>query len=318
MKRRVALLLFIVMLTLALFALAGCAGSGIPFETAVKRNKLDFTGAKLDIFFRSEMTGGNEIKASWSGADAKRMVDALYYSVPVKQPEEAYSPSLCCSQQLQFVLSDSSVHNVYYDAEKNRVTFEIEKTSKSGAVIKDYLFYEPDPVFVAILESARRNALATDKQNEKNIETSLLVLRAKITDEMLQAEGEYVPHKLYNGNYAYVEEEPFYHVFTKEEMPELEEDQAMLVASVGKQEKTGWEIEITSIEKTDELVRIKVVIVEPNEYSGMVEEAVNYPFAVAICDVEDFPPDKIIVFVQDDGEGGAGAILAVQQMQEPS
>jgi len=305
MRRKIAAILAVLLICLSLTA----CSSGVELSKITKQYDLDFTDAGVSIFFSSEMERGIEIFTTMTGDEAERFIMSLMISRPLKDPKAGYAVPLEATHLIRLQLASSRMCNFYYDSVQDWLVLEQSVSDRNGLRL-EYRFYQPDESFHALLAMARKQAVSSDRQNNGELATSLLVLRASITADMLAEEGEEIITRVYTGNYAYVEAEPFYQVFTDADRDELGKNDAMIVAACGSKDREGYLIEITDVLRTDHIVKIVVALQEPySEGDDDYEEITTYPFTVLLCDKDDIPEDFVIVFVNEQNE-----ILGVDQI----
>nr|WP_122013268.1 hypothetical protein [Maliibacterium massiliense] len=303
----------------ALLCLLGAAGCSSPktLEAYAQKNKVDFTSATVDIYYRQEMQGGEEIVAHCKDGEAAEFISALLPSVPRKEPVEASDETYCvplsATHQIVLTMGDGTIYNFYYDQQAKYLTWEREITDNKGTRL-EYIFFTPDEAAIEAITRKRAGAVSTNKAGADALDTDLVVLRASITEAMLQQEGDEIAFSPYDKTLPKQETEPNYHVYTSDTLDTLDEDTLLLVAR-GDESQQNATFAISKIVKTDALIRVVVDIQTPADNPDAPSDtssasAKSVAAVGVVCDASNFAGNLPIVFVD-----GANDILGLQQLQ---
>lgn len=309
MKRFIsALLIFIIILGTLMFS--GC-GESLPFDEMASKYGIKLDGCTVNIYFRNQTFSGTDPFTHLENERAQTFIRSLSYSKPLKEPKEEYSIHTNASYQIVLNNAGTDIMNIYYDNSNNWLIAEVAEAKGSQRIMR-YSFYQPDPVFIALLDVAEqeKNTVASDDQ----LQTSSLVLRAGISSEMLSQDGSStsVSYELYTGNYAYEGDRALYRIYTSADLPEvLTGSEGLIVASLGPCPTTGYAINISQVDYTDQLIRVYLYTEKPL-YPADEEQVETYPYVMAVCDLDDFPLGLTVAFIDQNYN-----ILDVQELQVP-
>ena len=309
MKRIKCILLILALLGCSL--LAGGCGKPLPFTEMAAKYGINLDGCTVNIYFRSQTVNGTDPVTHLENERAVTFIRSLSYSTPLKEPDDAYSIHSSADYQIVLNNAGTDVMNLYYDESRDWIVAEVAEARGSQRVMR-YSFYQPDPVFLALLDIAEqdKNTVLADDQ----LQTSALVLRAGITTEMLSQEASSTPvnYELYTGNYAYDGDRAVYRIYTSNDLPDvLSGSDGLIVASLGPCPTTGYAINISQVDYTDQLIRVYLYTESPL-YPANEEQVETYPYVMATCDIDDFPLGLTVAFIDQNYN-----ILDVQELQVP-
>jgi len=194
MKRVFRFLICITLLCTMLFA-SGCGT--LSFSEAVEKYELALTGCDVVIHFKDEMSGGTDVFTRLTGDEANTFITAIAYGRQINAPKEDYSIHLNASHQIVLESAGTEKMQIFYDEANDWLIAQIAQQKGSSTIMR-YFFYQPDPIFHALLDIAAENKASTEDSD--TLKTSSLVLRASITSDMLAQEGTVVDYTLYTGS----------------------------------------------------------------------------------------------------------------------
>lgn len=306
MKRVFRILICTMLLCAMLFA-SGCGT--LSFSEAAEKYELALNGCDVVIHFRDEMSGGSDVYTRLTGEDASTFITAIAYGREINAPKEDYSIHLNASHQIVLESAGTEKMQIFYDETNDWLIAQVAQQKGSNTIMR-YFFYQPDPIFHALLDIAAENKASTEDTD--TLQTSSLVLRASITSDMLAQSGTAVDYELYTGSYAYAEEASLYRIYTAQDLPEVVEgSNALIVASLGSCPTTGYSVNISQIDYTDHLIRVFLHVESPI-YPDDEEKVETYPYVMATCDLDDFPLGLTVAFIDQNYN-----ILDVQTIQMP-
>ena len=289
-----------------LFA-TGCGE--LAFADMVQKYDMAVTDCDVVIHFKNEMSGGADVYTRLTGDEASTFITAIAYGREIAPPKEDYSIHLNASHQIVLESANTQQMQIFYDEANDWLIAQVAQPKGTNTIMR-YFFYQPDPIFHALLDVASENKASTEDTD--TLQTSSLVLRASITSDMLAQDGTVVDYELYTGSYAYAEEESLYHIYTSTELPDVVEgSDALVVASLGSCPTTGYSVNISQIDYTDHLIRVFLHVESPI-YPDDEEKVETYPYVMATCDLDDFPMGLTVAFIDQNYN-----ILDVQTIQMP-
>lgn len=286
---------------------AGCGE--LSFADMADKYDQTLIGCDVTIHFKDEMSGGNDVYTELTGDAATTFISAIAYGRPIAAPREDYSIHLNASHQIVLTSAGTEKMQIFYDEARDWLIAQVAQQKGSRTIMR-YFFYQPDPIFHALLDMAWESKASSGDTD--TLQTSSLVLRASITSDMLAQTGTVVDYELYTGSYAYSEPESLYKIYTSTDLPEVVEgSDALLVAALGACPTTGYSVNISQIDYTDHLIRVFLHVESPI-YPDDEEVVETYPYVMATCDLDDFPLGLTVAFIDQNYN-----ILDVQTIQMP-
>lgn len=293
-----------------IWGLVGCgspSGKGllqthhIESAKAVQKVKIEYIKTQLDGQFLTTTLDQHEkeietLLLAIESAKAFKPTASFHYGVPSE-----------ATHTLSFISSSDESFNFYYDATQNIISVPQEEKSQEKTRLY-YLYFKPEPSFKDTVTALQAQAeipltdpISADVEN--------LLLRASVSQKELSATGKEISFNFTQTPQLYISEEPLYHVYRNQDLPDVvPKDQFLVVTSLGKKDKADWIVDIDSIEVTKNYVKIRLFIEAASENADVV--APYYPGMSAQCTANDFPIDKMIVFVNEENE-----VLDVQKFK---